>query len=151
LEVGITGPGNAPKRLWKMDLTGRIYGTTLQLCKDNWRCSKFVFKLLKLRFLHIKWKWGNRYTQTQRPLKNIGLILRTPSVCLGFSNRVVVCISTGRFAPAYKHNDCELTLAWISALRPEIQAIPLIERYGHCRAPGSTRNDWGASRPAFPA
>jgi len=37
-----------------LDLTGRIYGITLKLCKDNWRRGKFVFKLLKLQFLHIK-------------------------------------------------------------------------------------------------
>jgi hypothetical protein len=51
-------------------------------------------------------------------------------------NRVVVCIPTGCCAPDHKHNDCELTFACISGLRPEIQTIPLTERYGHCSAPG---------------
>jgi len=45
---------------------------------------------------------------------------------------------TGCCAPDHKHNDCELTFACFSVLRPEIQVIPLIERYGHWRAPGST-------------
>jgi hypothetical protein len=50
---------------------------------------------------------------------------------LGFSNREVVCIQTGCCAPEHKLNDCELKFACFSVLRPEIQAIPLIERYGH--------------------
>jgi hypothetical protein len=33
--------------------------------------------------------------------------------------------------PAHKRNDCELTFACFSGLRPEIQAIALIERDGH--------------------
>jgi hypothetical protein len=57
---------------------------------------------------------------------------------LGFPNRVVVCIPTGCCAPDHKHNDCELTFACFSGLRPEIQTIPLTEGYGHCSAPGST-------------
>ena len=58
--------------------------------------------------------------------------------CLGFPNRVVVCIPIGCCAPDPKHNDCELTFACFSVLRPEIQTSPPIERYGHGCAPGST-------------
>jgi hypothetical protein len=36
--------------------------------------------------------------------------------------------------------------ACFSVLRTKIQTIPLIERYGHWHASGSTRNDWGTSR-----
>jgi len=48
---------------------------------------------------------------------------------IGFSNRVVVCDLVLR--TYHKHNDCELTLACFSVLRPEIQTIPLTKRYGH--------------------
>ena len=71
--------------------------------------------------------------------------------CLGFPNRMVVCIQTACCAPDHKHNDCELTFACFSVLRSEIQTISLIERYNHWRAPGFTRNDRGTSRPAFTA
>jgi len=39
--------------------------------------------------------------------------------------------------------------ACFSVLRTKIQTIPLIERYGHWHASGSTRNDWGTSRPCL--
>jgi hypothetical protein len=56
---------------------------------------------------------------------------------------------TGCGAPDHKHNDGELPFACFSVLRPEIQTIPLTERYGHCSALGSTRNDWGTSCPCL--